>query len=236
MTPSLVRTQLPGPVLALDLGGTNARAAVVMPDGMVTLRDAGPTPMAEGRDAVVDHCLASLRGVRDEHLGGGGAQPIALGIAAPGPLDPKRGVLIDPPNLRGAWRGFSLGPALGTALDLPWALGKDTNVAILAEREFGAGRGSDDLVYLTISTGIGGAVISGGRLITGPDGVGGELGHITVDMDGPTCGCGGSGHLESLASGAGIAAAAEVALQTGADAPELTRIAAAQDFKQGGFW
>jgi glucokinase len=109
---------------------------------------------------------------------------------------------------------------------LPWALGKDTNVNILGERDFGAGEGSDDLVYLTISTGIGGAAISGGQPIVGPDRVAGELGHVTVDMNGPLCGCGGVGHLEALASGTGIANAARAALEAGVEAAVLARIAA----------
>ena len=139
---------------------------------------------------------------------------MAVGIAAPGPLDPGTGTLIDPPNLRDDWWGFPLAPTIGDALGLPWALGKDTNVNILGERDFGAGEGSGDLVYLTISTGIGGAVISGGQPIVGPDGVAGELGHLTVDMDGPICGCGGIGHLEAVASGTGIANAARAALES----------------------
>jgi glucokinase len=220
------RAVLQGPVLALDLGGTNARAAVVTPDGHIIVRHAGSTPMAEGRQAVVAYCLGLLETARGEHVAAGGAPPIAVGIAAPGPLDPATGRLIDPPNLRGDWWGFSLAPAVGEALGLPWALGKDTNVNILGERDFGAGEGSDDLVYLTISTGIGGAAISGGRPIVGPDGVAGELGHVTVDMDGPLCGCGGVGHLEAVASGTGIANAALAALEDGAAAPELRRIAA----------
>jgi glucokinase len=210
----------------LDIGGTNARAAVVMPDGRVAARAAGTTPMAQGRDVVVDYCLGLLQAARTAHEEAGGAPPIAVGIAAPGPLFPDSGVLIDPPNLRDEWWGFPLAPAVGAALDLPWAIGKDTNVNILAERDFGAGGGSGDLVYLTISTGIGGAVISAGRPIVGPDGVGGELGHMTVDMDGPPCGCGGVGHLEAIASGTGIAAAARAALDAGADAPVLAGIAA----------
>jgi len=218
--------QLLGPVLALDLGGTNARAAVVTPDGHVIGRRGAATPMTEGLDAVMEHCMALLREARAEHVARGGAEPIALGIAAPGPLDAPSGVLIEPPNLRGRWWGFPLGPTLGDALGLPWALGKDTNVSILAERDFGAGMGSGDLVYLTISTGIGGAVLSGGRPVVGPDGTAGELGHMTIDLDGPICGCGGVGHLEALASGTGIADAARAALHRGADAPELARFAA----------
>jgi len=205
-------TTLSGPVLALDLGGTNARAAVVSPDGQLTTRHAGSTPIAEGTAAVIDYCLSLLRAARDEHLAAGGEVPIAVGIAAPGPLYPDTGTLIDPPNLRGDWWGFPLAPTIGDALGLPWALGKDTNVNILGERDFGAGEGSGDLIYLTIS-------------VVGPDGVAGELGHMTVDMDGPLCGCGGVGHLEALASGTGIARAARVALDAGEDAPELARIA-----------
>jgi len=220
------RPLLQGPVLALDLGGTNARAAVVTPDGRVAVRRAGPTPMGEGRDAVLELCLGLLRAARSEHVAAGGAPPVAVGIAAPGPLYPDRGTLIDPPNLRGEWWGYPLAPTIGEAVGLPWALGKDTNVNILAERDFGAGEGSDDIVYLTISTGIGGAVISGGRPIVGPDGVAGELGHMTVDMDGPRCGCGGVGHLEAVASGTGIANAAREALEHGAQAPHLVRLAA----------
>ncbi len=220
------RSRLRGPVLALDLGGTNARAAVVTPDGELTVRHAGSTPMDAGMGAVIDYCLGLLRDARTEHVAAGGAEPIAVGMAAPGPLDPISGALIDPPNLRGEWWGFPLAPTIGAALGLPWALGKDTNVNILAERDFGAGEGSGDLIYLTISTGVGGAVLSDGRPVVGPDGVAGELGHMTVDMNGPTCGCGGVGHLEAFASGTGIAANARAALAKGEEAPELRRIAA----------
>lgn len=220
------RSRLRGPVLALDLGATNVRVGVVTPAGRLTVRRATAAPMAEGMGAVIDHCLGLLRAVREEHRVSGGSEPVAVGIAAPGPLDAPSGRLIEPPNLRGAWWGFALGPAIGEALGLPWAMGKDTNVNILGERDFGAGEGSGDLVYLTISTGVGGAVISGGHPLVGPDGVGGELGHMTVDLDGPRCGCGGIGHLEALASGAGIAARAQAVLATGEEAPELARIAA----------
>jgi glucokinase len=229
MARPIQKTTLAGPVLALDLGGTNARAAVVTPEGRVSARSARATPMVEGLSAVLELCLGLLRSARDRHLAEGGGHPIAVGIAAPGPLDPRSGTLIDPPNLRGDWWGFPLAPAIGEALGLPWAIGKDTNVNILAERDFGAGLGSGDLVYLTISTGIGGAVISGGQPVTGPDGVAGELGHITVDMDGPVCGCGGVGHLEAVASGTGIASAARAALDAGADGSELARLAALVD-------
>jgi hypothetical protein len=92
-----------GPVLSLDLGGTNARAAVVTPDGRVVVRRASATPMGDGLPVVLELCLSLLRDARDQHLAEGGPEPVAVGIAAPGPLDPRRGVLIDPPNMRGDW-------------------------------------------------------------------------------------------------------------------------------------
>jgi len=163
MTTTATGRSTRGPVLALDLGATNARAAVVTPTGELVGRLGGPIPVAQGRDAVVAYCLELLSTARATHLAASGEAPVALGIAAPGPVDPRRGSFIDPPNLRGSWWGFPLAPTLGQALGLPWALGKDTNVNILGERDFGAGEGADDLVYLTISTGVGGAALSGGR-------------------------------------------------------------------------
>jgi glucokinase len=96
---------------------------------------------------------------------------------------------------------------------------RDTNVAALAEQAFGAARGVDDFLYLTVSTGLGGAIISGGRIFGGPDGVAGELGHLPIDIDGPLCGCGAHGHLEAFSSGSGIARAAREALVAGQAAP-----------------
>ena len=217
---------LTGPVLALDLGGTNARAAVVLPDGRVVSRQAGPTPIADGRDAVVGFVEDLLRSARDEHHGPrwSGPGPPSASLRR-GPLDAQRGILIEPPNLRGDWWGYKLGPALGDSLGLPWALERDTVGSILGEWHYGAGRGSTDIVYLTISTGVGGAVVTDGRLLLGPDGVAGELGHMTVAMDGPICGCGGSGHVEAIASGAGIARAARAALEDGTAGAALRAMA-----------
>ena len=217
---------LNGPVLALDLGATNARAAIVTPDGSVSARYAGEWPKGAGRQAVVDYCIELLRSARDEQAGVGGPTPVALGVTAPGPVDPRIGTFIDPPNMGRDFFGFAIAPTLGDALELPWAMGKDTTGAILGERDFGAGEGSDDLIYLTISTGVGGAALSGGRPVVGPDLVAGELGHMTVDMNGPRCGCGGVGHVEAFASGTGIATAARAVLETDAEAPELRRLAA----------
>jgi glucokinase len=211
-------------VLALDLGGTQLRTAVVLGDGRLVARRAQPTP----RDAasMIDAARRALRQTLLRASGEADAQPDALGISAPGPLDPLSGVLIDPPNLdRGLW-GFPLAAELGNELGLPAYLERDTHVAALAEGEFGAARGLSDYVYLTVSTGIGGGVVTGGRLMRGPDGLAGELGHLLIDDDGPVCGCGARGHLEAIASGTGIARAAR---EAGLGDISAARVAAAEE-------
>src|SRR4051794_38704790 len=194
------------PVLALDLGGTQLRTAIALPDGTLAARRAEPTPHAA--DVMVEAATRALRSALDDAANMGIERPVALGISAPGPLDPQNGVLIDPPNLDRRLWGFPLARALGDALGVEAFLERDTHVAALAEGEFGAARGLRDYVYLTVSTGIGGGVVTGGRLMRGPDCLAGELGHISVDIDGPPCGCGARGHLEAISSGTGIARAA----------------------------
>ena len=195
-------------MLALDLGGTQLRTAVVQPDGRLLGRHSEPTSHADA-ETVVAACVRALRAslatadVESSTL----VVPVAIGISAPGPLDPNKGELIDPPNLDRSLWNFPLAPRIGQEFDLPAVLERDTQVAILAEGDFGAARGLTDYVYLTVSTGIGGAVVSDGRLMRGPDGLAGELGHLTIDIDGPVCGCGARGHLEAIASGTGIAKA-----------------------------
>ena len=216
---------LSGAILALDVGATNVRAAVVGPDGTIDVRRTARTPTGQAGDAVVSFILDLLRQARDEYAASGGRDAIAVGICAPGPLDAATGTLIEPPNLGGDWRGLALGPAIGDGLRLPWALDRDTVGTILGEWHFGAGRGSTDLVYLTISTGVGGAVVTDGRLLLGPDGVAGELGHMTVDMDGPLCGCGAPGHVEAFASGVAIARAGRSAVRAGSAGEPLKAMA-----------
>ncbi len=224
--PIHARNAHPTPVLALDLGGTHLRTAVVTQDGRIHQRRRTRTPLAAGGDGIMSAAITALTAARDGWLAEGNVPPGAVGISAPGPLDPAAGEIIDPPNMGQSFKGLRLGPRLSDALGLPFALERDTNVAILGETAFGASRGVADVVYLTVSTGVGGAVITGGRLLSGPDGVAGELGHLSVDYDGPPCGCGGAGHLERLASGSGMARSAREALAEGAQAPVLAQIAA----------
>ncbi len=123
--------------------------------------------------------------------------PGALAISAIGPLELTTGRLRRPPNLPATFADVPFAEPIGAALGLPWAIDRDTHVAALGEQAFGAARGVRDFLYLTVSTGIGGAIVADGRLVAGPDGVGGELGHVTLDLHGPPCGCGERGHLEA---------------------------------------
>ena len=167
-------------------------------------------------------CVDQLRQVLAglEATGSGRADVVGVGIAAPGPIDIAGGLIVDPPNLGPAFRDVPIVARVAGALDLPTVIDRDTQVAALGEGAFGAARGTADYLYLTVSTGIGGAVVSAGRLLHGPDGSAGELGHLVVDLDGPLCGCGAPGHLEAIASGSGIARAARAAIDAG-EAPGL---------------
>ena len=203
------------PVLALDLGGTQIRAAVVPADGSRLARTSTETPVQAGPAAVVSACLDTLRRARD-------AAPLevtralaGIGISSPGPVDPATGDIVEPPNLGPQFRNIPITREATQALGLPAFLDRDTNVAALGERAFGAARGFDDFIYLTVSTGVGGAIVTGGKLLHGPDGLAGELGHVPVTLDGPICGCGGPGHVEAYASGAGLAKLARALVADG---------------------
>jgi glucokinase len=149
-----------------------------------------------------------------------------VGLAAPGPVDPRAGTLVEPPNMGPGFRDVPFAAPIGAALGLPAALERDTHVAALAELTFGAARGCRDFLYVTVSTGFGGAIVIGGSLYGGPDGVAGELGHWTVDLDGPACACGGRGHIEALCSGSGIARLATNAALAGRSPALAARLAA----------
>jgi len=205
----------PRPVLALDLGGTQIRAAVVQPDGSRLARVAGETPTERGPSAVVAACVEALGAARDAAPASVRDALVGIGISSPGPVDPHAGTVVSPPNLGAGFLDIPLADVVESALGLPTYLDRDTNVAALGEAAYGAGRGEPDFVYLTISTGIGGAIVSDGRLFHGPDGMAGELGHVPVALDGPRCGCGGFGHLEAVASGTALAREARAAAFSG---------------------
>lgn len=127
----------------------------------------------------------------------------AIVVASAGPLDPKTGYIYDAPNIPG-WKNFPLGDKLAKEFPVPIFIGNDANLAALGEWKYGCGSGHRDLIYLTISTGIGGGIICNNQLVEGSNGLAAEVGHITVIPDGPTCSCGKQGHLEAVSSGTAI--------------------------------
>jgi glucokinase len=212
------------PILAIDLGGTQIRAAHISPDLAVSARRAVPTGGEDGPEAVITRICALAAEVRDAARAAGLPEPVGIGISAPGPLNPWRGLVVSPPNLPG-WHDVPLADSVEGRLGQPTFLERDTNVAVMAEWRYGAARGADDVIYITISTGIGGGIVLGSLPIYGLDGTAGEVGHVTVDLDGPLCGDGMPGHVEAIASGAAIARDGRDLLARG-EAPLLARLAA----------
>lgn len=190
----------PNLAVAVDLGGTRFRVAIVDRRGRLVERVSHPTEAADGRDAVIARVLDA---VRTTVTAARVRRPAGLGVGVPGPVNPWTGVVASAPNLPG-WRDVPFKQILEAALDLPVHVGNDANLAALGEHAYGAGRGDDDLIYLTVSTGIGGGIIADGRLVLGTAGLAGEPGHMTILPDGPACNCGNHGCLEVLASGTAI--------------------------------
>jgi glucokinase len=210
------------PILAIDLGGTRIRAAYVSPDLTLASRVAVDTNDREGVDAVV-HRICSLANDVGSAAGDAGLpDPVGIGISAPGPLDPWRGMVVAPPNLEG-WHNVPLAERVQAATGLPVFLERDTNVAIMAEWRHGAARGTDDAIYITVSTGIGGGIVVNGRPLIGKDGTAGEVGHVTVELDGPLCGDGFPGHAEAIGSGTAIAREGRALLDRG-ESPLLAEL------------
>ena len=197
--------------IAVDLGGTNMRVARFdREEAVPTELTKVPTLADEGPDAVIHRMVETIKSIQDPEN-----SDIRIGVGAPGPIDPRQGLIYEAPNLPG-WHNIRLQERLQDDFDCPIAIGNDANVAALGEWRHGAGRGSDNIIYLTISTGIGGGVITDGQLLIGAKGVGAELGHLLVEPDGPRCGCGQDGHLEAVASGTAIARSARQRLAAGA--------------------
>ena len=211
------------PVLAIDLGGTQVRTALVTPDRAVQARRATSTGDEGGVDAVLERIATLARETLDEAGAAGLARPIGIGISSPGPLDPWRGIVLSPPNLEG-WQDVPLVDRVEEALGMRAILERDTNVAVMAEWRYGAARGTRDAIYITVSTGVGGGVITAGRPLVGLAGMAGEVGHLVVELDGPRCGCGGVGHVEAIASGTALEREARDLLARDAS-PVLARLA-----------
>lgn len=188
-------------IVGVDLGGTQIRACLANAEGNILRQARQPTLAHEGLQRVlmrIEEVISQvLRNIEQEAV-------LGIGIGSPGPLDPYTGVVIKPPNLPG-WDNVPLRDIITKRFGLPVYVNNDANLAGLAEYRFGAGRGCSDMVYLTISTGIGGGIVCGGQLLLGAHGLAGEPGHTTVEPAGPRCKCGNVGCLEVMSAGPAIA-------------------------------
>jgi glucokinase len=199
--------------IGVDLGGTNLRASAVSVDGEVLEDFQIPTESEGGPDHIVERIVEGVTEVNEGHSG---SELIGVGIGVPGLIRLETGVIAKAPNLPG-WENYPLKQRLEQALSLPVLVENDANAAALGEVWLGAGHDVDDLVLLTLGTGIGGGIVSKGKILHGYLGMAGEIGHITVDPDSMhQCGCGNNGCMETESSGTAIAKMAMEAVQAGA--------------------
>jgi len=182
--------------IAVDIGGTQIRAGIFKGNNHLPV-DIKRTS-TKGENSPLDKVIQII----DKLLPDSG-KVNAIGVASPGPVDPYRGIVISAPNIPG-WSDVHLKDELESQFKVPVIVGNDANYAAMGEWKYGSGRGHHDLIYLTISTGIGGGIIINDSLLLGHHGLAGEMGHITLLPDGPLCGCGQKGHLEALSSGTAI--------------------------------
>ncbi|MFC4146556.1 ROK family protein [Micromonospora mangrovi] len=192
----------PTVVVALDVGGTGMKCALVRPDGSTVHTERHPTGAARGPDAVVGTILEVAEGLAGKARADG-LEPVACGIAVPGVVDDARGVAVWSANV--GFRDVPLRDLAAARLDLPTTLGHDVRVGGLAEARLGAGRGTRHVLFVAIGTGIAASHVVDGSAVTGAHGAAGEIGHILVRPDGPRCGCGRPGCLEAVASAAAVA-------------------------------
>lgn len=184
-------------VIGVDLGGTNIRVAVLDADGAMSHTRRMPTKSELGPDSVIRRIGDLVNEVATQAK----VDPATpVGIASPGPLNPRLGIVHYTPNLPG-WRDVPLVEKLQAQIDRRVTLANDGNCATLGEMQFGRAKGMQNLIYLALGTGIGGGVVSEGILIDGKNGLGCEIGHTLVAIDGPRCNCGSIGCLEAFASG-----------------------------------
>ncbi len=200
----------------IDLGGTQVRVALARSDGRLVGSFKTKTPELGTPERMVEWAATEIERNR------GRQKVTSITIAAPGPIDIERGVLVNPPNLHG-WRNVPLADMLRKATGARTFVANDADMAGLGEFHRGAGQGTKNMVYITWSTGVGGGLIVNGHLHRGAHGTAGEIGHMIIDPDGPLDNCGQRGCLEAMAGGASLAR------ETGHPAAELFRAAARGD-------
>lgn len=203
--------------VGIDLGGSTFKCGLISPEWSIVARNEAPTRPLEGPAQAAERVAEQVRALLAQ-LPSGASVP-SLGICSPGPIDRSRGMIVDPPNLTG-WRNVPFAQMLSERAGLPVSLEHDAKAAALGEYHFGAGRGSKSMALLIVGTGIGAAMITDGELYRGAHDAAGEVGHITVDLDGPICTCGSQGCVEAYAGGPAIVSAYNYATRRGVDSGE----------------
>ncbi|MBB5480681.1 ROK family protein [Micromonospora parathelypteridis] len=220
-------------VVALDLGGTGIKAALVRADGTSHYTERHATGADRGPAAVMETVLSVAGGLADKARADG-LTPVAVGIAVPGVIDEVAGVAVWSANV--GFRDVPLRDLAVARLGLPVALGHDVRVGGVAEARLGAGRGSRHVLFVAIGTGIASAHVVGGSAYAGAHGAAGELGHIVVRPGGPRCGCGQLGCLEAVASAAAVGRRYGELARTPATAADVAARAAAGEELAGQVW
>jgi glucokinase len=220
---------MPEYTIGVDLGGTNLRAAAISTSGEVLSSISGRAELTTGRDAVIKDMVNAIVKLRDQI---GSAHSLAgIGMGVPGFIIIEKGIIVGSNNLP-AFEGYALRDDIERQLGTTVVLENDANAAALGEKWMGVGKDVDDMVLLTLGTGIGGGIISNGRVLHGHVGMAGEMGHMTVVPDGNPCGCGNRGCLEKHASATAISGMAKV-IGLGADltSEQVYNLAVAGDEK-----
>lgn len=198
-------------VIGVDLGGTKISTAISTIEGNILANVVLPTKAEEGEAAVLGRIVQSI----DEVIVGSSTsidEIEAIGIGSPGPLDAKKGIIITTPNL--PFKDYNLVQPLKEKYNIPVYLDNDANAAAIGEYMFGAGKGKNSIVYFTVSTGVGGGAVLDGEVYRGHTSNALEIGHTTVDPNGPRCNCGNLGCLEAMSSGTAIAKKGKEAVST----------------------
>ncbi len=200
-------------IIGVDLGGTKILTVAATREGNILLRKKEETRAYEGPEIVLAQIVSNikevikLQGIKREEM-------LAVGICAAGFYNYKEKVIMESPNLKN-WTNIPLSKMVEEEINLPVYVENDANAAAYGEYRLGAGRGKSHMIYITVSTGIGGGIIVDGEIYHGSEGYAGEIGHVTIDINGPECKCGNRGCLETLASGTAIARKAAEVLAVG---------------------
>lgn len=211
---------------AVDVGGTKIAVGIADAEGQLVASESFPTAPERGSEVVIAEIAGRLRALAGVEV------LTAVGIACVGPLDLATGEVVNAPNLQG-WGRVPIVAMLRDMLCVPVVIDNDANLAALAEYRHGAGQGARVLLYVTVSTGIGGGIVIDGKLLRGLGGAAGELGHQTLRPDGPACGCGNTGCLEALASGTAISREARSAIAANRGAMLLALAGSAEALHAG---